>query len=223
VTAAGTLVLVGGGEFTPACTFDRELLERSGTNDVLVLPTAGAFEHPERAVAAAEAWFAPMGATVRSLPVLARPDAFVGEHAEAMRASRFVYVTGGSPMHLRSVLKDTPVLEALAAVVDAGGVLVASGAGAMVLSDPMVDPRGGAFTLGLGLIRPVAVIPQVEQWSADRLHRTLALATDDHDLTLLALESGAAAIRGPDGTWSGRGRVTVYRGHTPVSLDALPS
>jgi cyanophycinase len=100
-------------------------------------------------------------------------------------------------------------------------VLAASAAGAMVVSDPMVDPRGGAFTLGLGLLPRVAVVPQVEQWSADRLHRTLDLADSDTGLLLLTLASGAAALRNGDGTWTAHGRVGVYRGHAPVDLDEL--
>jgi cyanophycinase len=218
----GTLALVGGGEFGPDCTFDRELLEAAGTDTVLVLPTGAAFEHPERSVRQAEAWFAELGAQVEGLMVLRRTEAFVPEHADVVRASRFTYVVGGSPMHLRSVLKDTPLWEAMQEALADGGVLAGSSAGAMVLSDPMVDPRGGAFTLGLGLVHPLAVVPQVEQWSADRLHRTLDLADEDHDHIVLALESGSAAIRDPEGTWRTHGRVTVYRGHTPVALDALP-
>jgi cyanophycinase len=218
----GTLALVGGGEFGPGCTFDGELLEASGGDSVLVLPTAAAFEHPERSVQQAEAWFAELGAHVDGLMVMRRSEAFLPEHAAQARASRFTYVVGGSPMHLRSVLKDTPLWEAMQDALTDGGVLAGSVAGAMVFSDPMVDPRGGAFTLGLGLVRPLAVVPQVEHWSADRLHRTLDLADEDHDHHVLALESASAAIRGPDGGWRTHGRVTVYRGHTPVGLEVLP-
>ena len=125
--------------------------------------------------------------------VLARPDASRPSTSSACAPSRFTYLTGGSPMHLRSVLKDTPAWEALGARLADGGVLAAPAAGAMVLSDPMVDPRGGAFTLGLGLVPRVAVVPHVEQWSADRLHRTLDLAENDPQLTVLCLE---AAERG---------------------------
>jgi cyanophycinase len=219
---SGTLALVGGGEFAPGCTFDTELLEAAGERQVVVLPTGAAFEHPERVVHRAEAWFGQLGASVRPLMVLRRSDAFVPEHVAVARDSAFTYVVGTSPMHLRSVLKGTPLWDALVEALDAGGVLAASGAGAMVVSDPMVDPRGGAFTLGLGLVRPLAVVPQVEQWSADRLHRTLDLAVDDRDHLVLTLESASAAICGPDDRWRTYGRVTVYRGHTPVGPEALP-
>ena len=52
---SGPLALVGGMEWRDGCTFDRELLEASGGDEVLVLPTAAAYEHPERAVETATA------------------------------------------------------------------------------------------------------------------------------------------------------------------------
>ena len=55
-------------------------------------------------------------------------------------------------MHLRSVLKDSAVYEAMLAAYRGGAVVAASGAGATVLCDPMVDPRGGAYTVGLGFV-----------------------------------------------------------------------
>ena len=81
-------------------------------------------------------------------------------------------------MHLRSVLKDSPVWDALVAAWQRGAVLAGSGSGAMVLCDPMVDPRGGAFTLGLGLIAQLAVIPHHDTWSEDKAKRTLRIAPD---------------------------------------------
>ena len=71
----GTLALVGGAEWRGGCDFDRDLLEASGTDEVLVLPTGAAFEQPERTVEAATHWFAELGATVRPHRVLTRPDA----------------------------------------------------------------------------------------------------------------------------------------------------
>ena len=77
-------------------------------------------------------------------------------------------------MHLRSVLKDSPVWDALVTAWQGGATVAGSSAGAMVLCDPMVDPRGGALTLGLGLLEQLAVIPHHDTWSEDKAKRTLA-------------------------------------------------
>ena len=105
-----------------------------------MLPTAAAYEHPERVGVRAGAYFADLGATVRTLPVLHRAEAEDPEIADVVRAAKFVYVADGSPLHLRSVLKGSALFEAILASYQAGGVLAASGAGATLLCDPMVDP-----------------------------------------------------------------------------------
>jgi cyanophycinase len=215
----GTIALLGGGEFTPACTVDRALLDAAGTDRVLLLPTGAAYEHPDRLVAAASAWFEGLGARAEGLAVLGRPDASRPEFVEAVRTSRFTYLAGGSPMHLRSVLKETPLWEALVEAVGSGAVVAGSSAGAMVLTDPMVDPRGGAFTLGLGLLRGLAVIPAADQWSPERLHRTKELS---HGFLLAALHSGSALVHEPDGTWVTHGELSIYDGADEVGVDRLP-
>jgi cyanophycinase len=216
----GTLALVGGGELTePMRAVDGELLESAGADEVLVLPTAAAFEHPERAVANAVAHFRALGATATGLDIVARPGALNPDNARRIADAKFVYVLGGSPMHLLSVLKATPVWEALVAAHAGGAVLAASSAGAMVLTDPMVDPRGGAFTLGLGLVRPLAVVPHVEQWSHERLHRTLQLA--GAEVPLLTLGTASCAVCAPDGTWRSYGDVRLWRGGEEEPLAGL--
>src|SRR5262249_879609 len=167
----GTFVLVGGGEVGAGCReFDADLLARAGADEVVVLPTAAAFEHPERLGARATAYFKDLGAKVRSLPILHRSEAEDAENAAIARAAGFVYVADGSPLHLRSVLKDSALFDALLASLHGGGVLAASGAGATVLCDPMVDPRGGAYTVGLGVVRNLAVFPY-HATAADSRHR----------------------------------------------------
>ena len=219
MTATGTIALIGGGEFSPACTIDRALLDVSGAERVLVLPTGAAYEHPDRLVAAAMTWFEDLGVRAEGLPVLARPDASRPELVEAIRTSRFTYLAGGSPMHVRSVLKETPMWDALVEAFDGGGVIAGSMAGAMVLTDPMVDPRGGAFTLGLGLVSGLAVIPAADQWSPDRLHRTKELS---HGFLLAALPWGSALVQDGDGVWAAHGDLTLHAGAQEVGLDRLP-
>ena len=217
------LALIGGGEFRAGCDFDRTLLDASGGTEVLVLPTAAAFEHPERLVEQAVAWFEEMGATARGLDVLNRRDALDPAHATAITESRFTYLVGSNPMHLRSVLKDTPVWDALVASWLDGAVLAGSSAGAMVLTDPMVDPRGGAFTVGLGVVAPLAVIPGIDQWSEDKVHRTRTLAPKA--IPVAGVDERTALLREADGTWrtEGVGAVQVWVAGELADLSALPT
>lgn len=218
----GTLALVGGAEWRAGCDFDHDLLAASGGTEVVVLATAAAYEHPDRSVEAAERWFAELGATVRALPVLTRPDALREGNAEALADARFVYLADGSSMHLRSVLKDSPVWDALMAAWQAGAVLAGSGSGGMVLCDPMVDPRGGALTLGLGAITQMAVMPHHDTWSEDKAKRTLKIAPKG--MPVVGIDERTALLRDRDGSWrvAGAGQVTVYLDGEPATLDDLP-
>lgn len=221
-SGAGPLVLVGGLEWTEGCTFDATLLERSGTDEVVVLATGYAYEDPDGAVARAVAWFEALGARAVEAPVRTRSDALDPEVAAQVRSAGFVYLVGSSPMHLRSVLLGTPVLDALLAAWGDGAVLAGSAAGADVLCDPMVDPRGGAFTVGLGVVPGLAVIPRANTWSADKVHRTVQLAPPS--VVVAAIPEATALIRWPDGTWvaEGVGEVSVHLGGRAAGLDALP-
>ena len=219
---SGTVAFVGGAAWQDGCTFDARLLEASGGTEVTVLPTAAAYEHSERAVEWAARWFDGLGAKVRGLMVLGRPDAEDPANAAAVRESRFLYLSGGSPMHLRSVLKNSMVWDALTDAWRDGAVLAGSSAGAMALCDPMVDPRGGAFTVGLGLIEQLAFIPHHDTWSPDKAKRTIDLAP--RGLPLVAVDERTAVIRAPDGAWSveGAGAAVVFVDGREAGIDALP-
>jgi cyanophycinase len=208
----GSLALVGGGEWCAACReFDAQLLADSGTSEVLVLPTAAAYEHADRVGDAAAAYFADLGATVRTLPVLHRAEAEDPAMAAAVRKARFVYVADGSPLHLRSVLKGSALFEAMLASYRGGGVLAASGAGATLLGDPMVDPRGGAYTVGLGVVADLAVFPYHGTAATHLRERSIDLLSSS--AVLVGIDERTALIkRGPEWTVMGAGGVTLYRG-----------
>lgn len=218
---SGTLALVGGGEFAEGCSFDAGLLEASGASEVLVVPTGAAYEQPARLVEQAVSWFDRLGIPARGVDVLARSDASDPDLVGVLANSDFTYLVGGSPMHLRSVLKDSPAWEALVAAWRNGGALAGSSAGAMVMCDPMVDPRGGAFTLGLGLLSGLAVIPAHDHWSEDQAHRTLRLSPEN--LVVAGVDEATALIRSGDGSWrtEGAGQVVVFKGGEPADLTAL--
>jgi cyanophycinase len=231
--ATGTVALVGGDEWTEPCTtFDTRLLELAGTDEVMVLPTAAAFEHPERAVERSRAYFEGLGAKVTGLAVLNRRDAETDASVSAVRVARFIYIADGSPLHLRSVLKSSAFYDAIVYAYGRGAVIAASGAGATVLGDPMVDPRGGAYTVGLGLVPGLAIFPYHGRAAEHLRERSVDLLAKD--AVLVGVDEQTALVRTADGPWDvmGVGGATVYRkdvqpktvkNGSPVDLGGVPS
>ncbi|MPY93014.1 MAG: hypothetical protein GEV08_08100 [Acidimicrobiia bacterium] len=218
---AGPLALVGGGAWQPGCDFDRDLLAASGGSEVVVLPTAAAYEQPAEATARARRYFAALGAEVIEVAALDRHGALDDGHAATVRGARFLYVASGSAMHLLSVLKRTPLLAAIVGAHEGGAVLAAAGTSAAVLCDAMVDPRGGGFGVGLGLVTELTLIPLYDQWSAEKSRRTIELAPAG--LALAGIPERTALIREPDGHWrtSGAGDVQVFVDGHPADITAL--
>jgi cyanophycinase len=218
---SGHLALVGGSEWNDGCDFDAVLLAASGAREVVVLPTAAAYENPAKHIERAEAWFAGLGATVRALPVYDRAGARDPDHVRAVRDASFLYLADGSSQHLRSVLKDTPLWSAIVETWQAGSVLAASAQAATALCDHMVDARGGAFTVGLALLSGITVIPHYDLWSPEKSHRTVKLARAG--LVVAGIDERSAMVQDPAGTWSvlGAGGATLFRDGKPISLDDL--
>ncbi len=219
---AGPLALVGGAEWTDGCSFDRDLLAESGADRVVMLPTAAAYEGPSTLVDRARSWFGELGSELVDLPVLGRPDAFDEASVRAVRDARFLYLSSGSPMHLRSVFKDTPLYDALVDAWLDGAVLAGAAAGGAVLFDHMVDTRGGAFTVGLGLLSGFTMIPRYDTWSHDKVHRTVDLAPAA--LPVAGIEERTALVYRDGQGWAveGAGSVHVFLGGRPADLSALP-
>jgi cyanophycinase len=218
----GPIALVGGDEFTPGCDFDAELIAEVSATEVVLLPTGSAYESPDRLVDAAAAWFNGLGVELRTLPVFTRRDAFEAEHLASIASARMIYLAGASPMHLRSVLKDTPMFEALQEAWRSGAALVGTAAGADVLCDPMVDQRGGAYTVGLGLVPGVSVIPRSNTWSKEKVHRTVELAPAE--VVVVELPERTAILLDAASGWrsTGVGEVIVHTRDGVGSLADIP-
>ena len=97
---------------------------------MLVLPTAAAYQHPERVVFRAAEWFGPLGGQVEGLMVVDRASANDPGMAATTAKARFIYLAGGSPLHLRAALKKSAVFESLREPYLNGAVIAGAGAGA---------------------------------------------------------------------------------------------
>ena len=203
----GTVALFGGGPFVGNDEIDR-LLIRGRTGPVGVLPTADAFEQPQLLVASAEQWGARLGVEVVPIMSMTRAQSSDSSFVSVVDSLEMLWLVGDSPIHLRTALKDTPLWESILRLLDRGGLVAAVGASAAAMCDPMTDPRGGAFTFGLGLVEGLAILTESEKWATEQLQRAQHLSVE---APLIELPTGAAIVLDRSrGEWERYGDVTVH-------------
>ena len=144
---------------------------------VIVVPTAAAFRGAAAAAMEVAEALEPTGARVEALMVLDRAGANDRAIAARIASADLVVLPDGAALHALAVWRDSALGEALAPA-----HLVAIGSVATVLGAVMIDPRGGAPTIGLGY-RSGAVLTTPS--TPDQLERTRRLLTGDEPLVVV--------------------------------------
>jgi cyanophycinase-like exopeptidase len=144
---------------------DLDLVHRAGGRVVVTALAGAPGQDYDTATANGVAHFRAVGAG----DVIGAPDAREDAAAawEAVASARLLVLPGGSPSRLLRALRTTGMADAVAALLDDGGVVMGASAGAMVLCPWTVLPdrrSGGALAVeqGLGLVGDLLVVPH---WS----------------------------------------------------------
>ncbi len=224
----GPVALVGAGEFlAPMVEFDRGLLEAIGRPRprVAILPTASAPDGESTFRTWAEMGvehFTSLGAEVE--PVLVR-NVTEGHDAAALQAigeADLVYLSGGHPGHLASVLRESPLGGALVDAHLRGTVVAGCSAGAMAIVGRTMDfrvvpklrlplPWPIRWRAGIALVDGVVVLPHYDAWP-EPLSAMVALQAPKGSV-VLGIDEDTGVV-GRNGAWQvhGAGRVTVWHG-----------
>ena len=220
------MVLAGGRELDAGTAAGQAL---AGCESVAVVTVAAAFRRPDALDSRISAW-------AEALPVehvvvrgVRRSDSLDPAVAEPIAGCDGVLVLDGSPAHFVAAVKGTPLLDAIVAAQGRGAAVVWSGATAAAVCASMVDDRGGALTVGLGLHGGIVVASAWENWPRDRRRRLQGMVPES--ALFMALESGAAvestaplqewAAPARPGDWTVLGGLVEARqGGSPVTLAA---
>jgi cyanophycinase len=219
----GPVALVGSGEFLPAMNqVDAGLLAMTGRvrPRVAIVPTASfpdGLEVFERWAGMGVDHFSGLGAEVEPVLIRDRADADDDGHAQALGEADLIYLSGGKPGYLSSVLDGSTAGEELRAAHARGAVIAGCSAGAMALTERHFDFRGRRllwplrWRAGLGIVAGASVVPHYDAWP-EPLSALLALQAPRH-MAIFGIDEETVAV-GRDGTWQvhGRARVTVWRG-----------
>ncbi len=159
----GLFALAGGDEFRPAYRKpDQALLALlpPDLGPIVIVPTAAAHEGPEQAIGNGSHHFFNLAPDIPITGALVVDTAKANDKRLGQRiaGAGLVYLTGGNPWYLVETLRGSAALEALQTVLQRGGIVAGSSAGAMALCQWM-RKRGGGWQEGLALIPGIAVLP----------------------------------------------------------------
>jgi len=238
--ARGTLLLVGGGP--SQSDLDRRFVELAGGPDarIVLIPTA-AVETADTGLAARFAAAVSRNMGLHHVTVLhttSRREADSEVFVAPLRQATGVWILGGEGSWLIDSYLGTRTERELIAVLERGGVVGGTSAGAVIWASPMLtfqhkahaeDPQpmkvenlliGDLRGTGIGLLRNVTIAPHYTAFKLDAALRKLVDATPG----LLGIgidESTALEVHGDVGRVLGRGSVTLYPAGTaqpPVVL-----
>jgi cyanophycinase-like exopeptidase len=219
----GAVALVGSGEFLPAMSeFDASLLAATGRSRprVAILPTASWPDGEEtfaRWSSMGVAHFSALGAEVEPVHVRDRADAEDAAHIQAIGEADLIYLSGGRPAHLSSILTGSGLGRAMCRALERGAVVAGCSAGAMVLAERHFALRRRRLMWpvrwheGLGLVAGASVVPHYDAWPEPM--SVLLVLQSPRGSTVLGIDEETAMV-GRDGAWEvhGRARVTVWHG-----------
>jgi len=187
---AGSLLIIGGGLRDDNAAVYQRFVQLAGPNATIgVIPTASGVDDPGAETISIIKGFAHPGQRVVLIPLF-KDDAAPSDapHAKAadpaivdqIRACRALWFTGGDQSRITAVFRPlpartSPAYLATLAVLERGGVIAGTSAGAAIMSDPMItggtsedalkhgstntpDPANGqgvGLALGMGYLTPL--------------------------------------------------------------------
>jgi cyanophycinase len=166
VADGGVLIAIGGHEDKEGERVILKEVARRLEGGPMVLATVASHE-PEGYLEAYEKAFADLGVTdLRELYVNERTETLDREKLDLFDGAAGVFFTGGDQLRISSQIGDTPVEERVRALLEKGGVVAGTSAGASMMSDTMLV-RGSSqesyrigdlhMAPGLGLVRDMII------------------------------------------------------------------
>lgn len=211
IEGSGWLVLIGGGEFSFEETEQADAAWLGKLSDVksvsedgsvgFVPAASGSDDYGRHFAVYLEEYFEQ---ACDIIPVYRQRDARRGKNAQRVAQANAVYLGGGVPDHLLDTLQGddgggSPVLDALRAKIEYGGLVVAIAGVAQVCGHAarsLFGGAGGKTIVGFGWLPHGVVEPNFEVGKERRLRELLSYPGVRWGL---AIPAGSAVLLGPGG------------------------
>ncbi len=203
----GTLILVGGGEVPEGTT---ELLEKNLAGaSILILADASA--EPREAIESARHWLSEhdLSDVISVDPELPAPEKFA-ETIKAIEKTGVVWICGGQQSRLAATYAGSGVENALRAMLQRGGTIAGTSAGAAIMSKVMIASGKDQPEISVGWdFLPDGIVDQHFS-ERNRLNRSRIAVDQNPGCFGLGIdESTAVIVSGRSLQVTGKGKATV--------------
>jgi cyanophycinase len=193
-SASGSLVICGGGRLPEAVP--QRFLELAGGSEarIVLIPTAETDSGVRVAAENADRWRQRGAASVHLLHTRSRAEANDPAFLRPLTEATGVWFGGGNQSRLSESYVDTAVEFQLKALLDRGGVIGGTSAGAAIMTRVMITGGRTKATEGRGFdLLPGAVVDQ-HFLKRNRLERLRGLLADHPDLVGFGIDEGTALV-----------------------------
>jgi cyanophycinase len=192
----GSLVICGGGGL-PGSVRQRFLELAGGPKaKIVVIPTASGDADGPAPVRAEflEPWTRRGVASAGLLHTRSRAKADEPAFARPLEDATGVWFSGGDQSRVTEVYLGTAVERALRRVLDRGGVIGGTSAGAAIMSRVMITGGQGKATVGTGFGFLPGVVVDQHALRRNRINRLLGVLAEHPDLTGVAVDEATALV-----------------------------
>jgi cyanophycinase len=215
---AGALVICGGGGL-PEKVRERFVALAGGAGaKIVVIPTASGDADGPPAVRAEylEPWIKRRVASAILLHTRSRARADEPEFVRALDEATGVWFSGGDQSRVTEVYLGTAVERALRRLLERGGVIGGTSAGAAIMSRVMITGGQGKAALGTGFgFLPGTIVDQ-HALRRNRINRLLGALAEHPDLAGVAIDEATALVV-REGRWKVLGNSYVAVCRSPVA------
>ena len=189
----GSLVIAGGGSLPP--TVRRRFLDLGGGPrqiNLIVIPSFDA--SPDQVASLKENWRNLGVTSIQVLHTTSRSDADQESFTSPLDQATGVWLSGGTQSWLSEHYAGTLVEQKLRAVIDRGGVIGGSSAGAAAMTKVMIEQGVEEATEGIGFDLFQGAIIDQHFLRRSRLNRLLKLMESHPDRMAFGIDEGTALV-----------------------------
>jgi cyanophycinase len=190
----GSLVIVGGGKVTDEVRDRFVSLAGGKTANIVVIPTGHRWAATPQAETLLERWKSVDIASVRLLHARTRQEADTPEFVRPLKEATGVWISGGVQTALAEAYRGTEVERQLVALLDRGGVIGGTSAGAAVMSRVMIAGGRGEARLGEGLNLLPGVVLDQHFIKRNRMNRLQEVVRTHPDLLGIGVDESTALV-----------------------------